>query len=84
MNELNHTKIDLLKIDIEGCECDILHQMIENKIYPKYLSVDFDLARTNNKNNLQYCINTVKMLLKNGYSIINNEEWDISFKYNNL
>ena len=28
MQELNHTKIDLLKIDIEGCECDVLEQMI--------------------------------------------------------
>ena len=84
MNELNHTKIDLLKIDIEGCECDILNQMIVNKIFPKYLSVDFDLARTNNTNNLNYCINTVNMLLNNGYSIINNKDWDISFELKNL
>jgi hypothetical protein len=45
MNELKHTHIDLLKIDIEGVECDIIEDMIKNNIFPTYLSVDFDTAR---------------------------------------
>ncbi len=42
MYENNHTNIDLLKIDVEGVECDIVDYLIDNNIYPIYLSIDFD------------------------------------------
>lgn len=32
MKELNHTHIDLLKIDIENIECDVLEKMLNDKI----------------------------------------------------
>ena len=38
-----HEKIDLLKLDIEGAEVAVLTQMLDNKIYPKYLCIEFDL-----------------------------------------
>lgn len=43
MKEFNHIHIDLLKLDVENIECDVLEKMLNDKIYPKYLSVDFDL-----------------------------------------
>ena len=42
MSELAHTKIDLLKLDIEGSEIDVLEKMLDDKIFPKYLCVEFD------------------------------------------
>jgi len=81
MQELNHTKIDLLKIDIEGCECDVLEQMIQDNIFPLYLSVDFDLARTNNNDNIQRCNNIIKLLINNGYKLLKNLNYDCSFQY---
>ena len=39
MKELNHTHIDLLKMDIEGSECDVINNMLDLHIYPKYLAV---------------------------------------------
>jgi FkbM family methyltransferase len=81
MTELDHDHIDLLKIDIEGCECDVLEQMITNNIYPKYLSIDFDLGWTKSKiQNRKRCMNIIKLLLKNKYKIINNIGSDYSFK----
>jgi len=47
MNEYNHTKIYLLKLDIEGSEIDVLNQMLDDKIYPKYLCIEFDLLLKN-------------------------------------
>jgi FkbM family methyltransferase len=81
MNELGHTKIDLLKIDIEGCECDVLEQMIQENIFPKYLSVDFDLASSNKIKDVEKCRNTIRLLLNNGYKILNNIGQDFSFVY---
>ena len=43
MNEYGHSKIDLLKLDIEGAEIEVLQQMLDDKIFPGYVLVEFDL-----------------------------------------
>ena len=75
MKELNHNKIDLLKIDIENIECDVLEKMLNDKIYPTYLSVDFDLCN----HNIKRCNDIIKMLFNNGYIIIKQTGQDVSF-----
>lgn len=82
MKELNHNKIDLLKIDIEGCECDVINKMLDDNIYPKYLSVDFDLGWTGeNIRDYNKCMVTIKRLLDNNYIILKNIQADYSFKF---
>jgi FkbM family methyltransferase len=81
MNELNHTNIDLLKIDIEGCECEVLEQMIKEKIFPKYLSVDFDLGWTGERiRDRKKCIATINLLKENGYKLLHENGPDYSFQ----
>lgn len=81
MKELNHNTIDLLKIDIEGCECDVIDKMLDDKIFPKYLSVDFDLGWTGEKiQDRNRCIETIKKLQLNKYVIIHHHGSDFSFK----
>ena len=75
MKELNHEHIDLLKIDVENIECDVLEKMLNDQIYPTYLSVDFDLWNYNKGR----CIEIIKKLIKNGYKIIKQEGQDFSF-----
>ena len=75
MKELNHNHIDLLKIDIENIECDVLDQMLKDKIYPTYLSVDFDLIH----HNIKRCEEVIKKLLDNGYEVISRYGQDFSF-----
>ena len=41
MKELNHTQIDLLKMDIEGSEYAVLENMLEENILPKQILVEF-------------------------------------------
>jgi len=81
MKELGHDTIDLLKIDIEGCECDVINKMLDDKIYPKYLSVDFDLGWTGERvQDRDKCIRTINKLKSNNYTIIHNHRSDFSFK----
>ena len=79
MKELNHNHIDLLKIDVENIECDVLEKMLNDKIYPTYLSVDFDLW----KHNKERCKEIIKKLSNNGYEIIKKSGQDYSFFKNN-
>ena len=51
-------------------------------IYPKYLSVDFDLGWTGEKiKDRNKCLETIKRLLNNNYNIIHNNQADYSFKF---
>ena len=75
MEELNHDRIDLLKIDIEGVENEVLEQMISENIYPKYLSVDFDSLREEPHK----CNKTVNNLVSKGYEILKISGQDVSF-----
>jgi hypothetical protein len=83
MTELNHSHIDLLKLDIEGCECDVLDQMLTDDIKPKYLSIDFDLGWTGEKiRDMPRCEATIHKLNEAGYSLIyqNGPEWSFQLK----
>lgn len=79
MSELNHNHIDLLKIDIEGVENEVLQQMMDEDIYPKYLSIDFDsLSKKKNE-----CVHTIQKLVKR-YKILKRTGQDMSFVLNNI
>lgn len=80
MTELNHKKIDLLKLDIEGAENIVLKQMLIDKIYPKYLCIEFDLLlKKKDINNSTY--NIIKKLQNIGYKILVNDCYNITFEY---
>jgi len=79
MNEYNHTHIDLLKLDIEGSEIEVLNQMLDDKIYPKYLCIEFDLL-LKNKDPTQTTQKLVNRLQENNYKILENKNLNITFE----
>tara|TARA_B100001287_G_C22651282_1_gene515328 strand:- start:993 stop:1679 length:687 start_codon:yes stop_codon:yes gene_type:complete len=79
MNTYNHTKIDLLKLDIEGSEIDVLNQMLDDKIYPTYLCIEFDLL-IKNKDPNQLTQKLVTRLQENNYKILENKNLNITFE----
>ena len=74
MNDLGHNKIDLLKMDIEGSECDVIENMLEEQIYPKYLAVEFD--------NIIKKKYTQNLLEKNNYKLLYQDNNNYVYKYN--
>lgn len=77
MRENSHDRIDLLKIDIEGLECELLTNMIQEGISPKVISVDFDSARYGHLR--PKVIEIVAMLKKKGYYVMCKGNWDLTF-----
>ena len=51
MEQYGHTHIDLLKLDIEGAEIETVNQMLDDKIYPNYILIEFDLLLKNKDDN---------------------------------
>lgn len=71
MKELNHFKLDLLKIDIEGAEYKVIDSIIQDRIHIKVICVEFDEA--NNPLDEKFLLrirSSLKALFKYGYRII--------------
>jgi hypothetical protein len=79
MKENNHSKIDLLKLDIEGAEIEVLNNMIDDEIYPRYLCIEFDLL-IQNKDKSNETPKVVDRLQNAGYKILFNDNMNITFK----
>ena len=79
MQNYKHDKIDLLKLDIEGSEIDVLNQMLDDKIYPKYLCIEFDLL-IKKKDPQQLTQKIVQRLQENNYIILDNKNLNITFE----
>ena len=80
MEAYGHTKLDLLKLDIEGAENIVLEQMLNDKIYPKYLCIEFDLL-LKRKDPEDTTKKIVYRLQQEGYQLLVNDNLNITFKY---
>ena len=81
MEKNNHKNIDILKLDIEGAEINVLENMVDEKIFPKYICVEFDLylKGKDKENKTQTIMDKLKSC---NYKIIANERGNVTFKMN--
>lgn len=73
MRLLNHVNIDVLKIDIEGSEYHVIPNILENKIFPKQILVEFHDNYKNKINELLELLNmyeVYKRIDRNDYYLI--------------
>ena len=78
MKMYNHTKIDMIKLDIEGAEIEVVNKMLDDQIYPTYLLIEFDLflKHKDPQNRTKTLINRI---LECGYSVLKNDNMNITF-----
>ena len=80
MSENNHSKIDMLKLDIEGAEIKVINKMLDDKIFPKYLLVEFDL-HLKSKDPMKLTEKLIDRLTKEeNYNILKNDKYNITFE----
>lgn len=76
MQTLGHNKIDLLKIDIEGAEYEVIDSIIENKIKPTVLCIEFHLLEKGKEQILE----SVKKLERFGLlPVATDEHFNVTF-----
>ena len=78
MEEMGHSRIDVLKLDIEGSEIVVLRKMLEDKIFPRYICVEFDL-KLKMVDHSNETGSIIKELLNNNYTMIDNNNWNCLF-----
>ncbi|MBN1253521.1 MAG: FkbM family methyltransferase [Bacteroidales bacterium] len=67
MKELNHSEIDILKMDIEGMEYRVIDNLLENNILPYQILIEFHHRFKNV--GIKETAKTVKKLRKSGYKV---------------
>ena len=82
METQGHENIDLLKVDIEGAEIETINQMLDDKIYPKYVLVEFDLLLKNKDTSSKTKMLIERMTTDENYSIFKNDNLNITFVKN--
>lgn len=75
---LGHTHIDLLKLDIEGSEISVLNRMLDDKIYPRYICVEFDLKLKGVDSKMETEA-LIGRLEKEGYTMKHNANYNCLF-----
>ena len=68
-----------MKLDIEGAEIETVNQMLDDKIYPSYILIEFYLLLKNKdpKNTTKQLVN--HMISKENYKIIKDDNLNITF-----
>jgi FkbM family methyltransferase len=80
MTELGHTRVDLLKIDIEGAEYSALEQMLRDGIRPGIINVEYDEGHNPLDDGAQDRIaGSVALLRRAGYQLTYRAAWDFTF-----
>lgn len=74
-----HKQIDFLKLDIEGAEIEVINQMLDDKIYPKYLLIEFDLLIKKKDPEEKTKKLIERMLFKENYKMLKNDHLNITF-----
>jgi FkbM family methyltransferase len=69
MKQNGHTYIDLLKLDIEGCEYEVIDDVLENRIPVRQLCADFDYGYVPGVRRSQ-AIRAILRLKQHGYQLI--------------
>ena len=79
MEQHSHSYIDLLKLDIEGAEIETVNQMLDDKIYPTYVLIEFDLLLKNKDPRKTTNKLVERMITREGYKMLKNDQLNITF-----
>jgi FkbM family methyltransferase len=76
MRELGHTRIDLLKLDIEGAEYEVLDDMMNDSgVFPQVICVEFHRR----KESAMKTDWTVQMITGHGYVVVSRDGQEMTF-----
>ena len=76
MRELGQDRIDLLKLDIEGAEHAVLDHLLDERIFPAVLCVEFDYAARGKRR--RAAVRRLWRLADEGYRLAWHRAWNVT------
>jgi FkbM family methyltransferase len=76
MRELQHERIDLLKLDIEGAEHSVIDHLLDEGIHPAVLCVEFDYAARGKRR--RAAVRRLWRLAEVGYHLMWHRDWNVT------
>ena len=73
--------LPLLKIDIEGAEIEVIEKMVDDKIFPDQLLVEYDELLHRTERGINRMQKTHDLLIECGYNLIHSDS-GANFLYN--
>ena len=67
MDKFKISNLTLLKMDIEGAEIQVIENMLDNKIYPDQICIEFDELSIINKSSIKNYFKIHKQLINSNY-----------------
>lgn len=81
LKEFDIKNFEMIKLDIEGSEVEVLNQMIDDKIFPNQILVEFDELNKINKVSIERFFDIHQKLLSKEYNLIRTKSKFPDFLY---
>jgi FkbM family methyltransferase len=81
LKEFDIKNFEMIKLDIEGSEVEVLNQMIDDKIFPNQILVEFDELNKINKVSIERFFDIHQKLLSKEYKLISTKSKFPDFLY---
>jgi FkbM family methyltransferase len=81
LKEFDIKNFEMIKLDIEGSEVEVLNQMIDDKIFPNQILVEFDELNKINKVSIERFFDIHQKLLSKEYKLIRTKSKFPDFLY---
>ena len=81
LKEFDIKNFEMIKLDIEGSEVEVLNQMIDDKIFPNQILVEFDELNKINKVSIERFFDIHQKLLSKEYKLIRTQSKFPDFLY---
>jgi len=70
LNKFNISDLEILKLDIEGAEIKVLNHILDKKIFPKQILVEYDALKIINKETVEKFEKVHNNLLSSNYKLL--------------
>lgn len=70
LNKFNINHLEMIKLDIEGAQVEVLKNMIEEKIFPNQILVEFDELNKINELAINRFLDVHQKLLTENYKLV--------------
>ncbi len=85
MDKLEHTSVDLIKLDIEGAEYAVLGHLVETGLRPKVICIEFDEGpNPKDRAYIDRIKTSISQLSDYGYVVTHIDHWNFTFVLEDL